>query len=244
MNNSEEVVSEIISTTHSNSLSIFSLIYGADSISQCVMLLLFILSVISWAIIIEKLYKYNLIKKNMKFFEEVFWSGSSFDHLYERFKNKIDNPLAAIFISSMNEFRQGISHKIKTDNILKIGQKDRINRTIELVKDKETEALESNLSFLASIGAYAPFIGVFGTVCGIMHSFQSIAVSKNTSLAAVAPGIAEALLATAIALIAAIVASFFYSYLATILGYITNRMDDYSAELYNILSRSIDSDGV
>ncbi|MDX1916643.1 MAG: MotA/TolQ/ExbB proton channel family protein, partial [Rickettsiaceae bacterium] len=223
-------------------MSIVELIYAADSISQTVMFTLLMLSIFSCTIIFDKLYKFAAINSSIKKFDSLFWSGQGLDSLYDNIKNRIDNPLAAIFITAINELRRADTSMSARDPMLKIGAKDRIMLSMNLVKNREAENLEKYLGFLAGVGAYSPFIGVFGTVCGIMHSFQSIAVSKNTSLAAVAPGIAEALLATAIGLITAILASVFYSYLASISNYIENRMDDFVTELYTILSRNIDEE--
>lgn len=235
-----EVVSQVISTHTSQDLSIMGLIASADGVGKLVMLCLVLLSIWSWAIILDKLFKYNMIKRKITQFDEVFWSGQGLDQLYERIKRNIDSPLAAIFVSAMAEINRNVAKPTNSDSILKIGQKDRIMQAMNLVRNRESERIESYLGFLAGVGAYSPFIGLFGTVWGIMHSFQSIAASKNTSLAVVAPGIAEALLATAIGLIAAIPAVAFYNFLSSQANYMSNRMDDFIVELYTILSRSID----
>ncbi len=235
-----EVVSQVISTHTSQDLSIMGLIASADGVGKLVMLCLVLLSIWSWAIILDKLFKYNMIKRKITQFDEVFWSGQGLDQLYERIKRNIDSPLAAIFVSAMAEINRNVTKPTNSDSILKIGQKDRIMQAMNLVRNRESERIESYLGFLAGVGAYSPFIGLFGTVWGIMHSFQSIAASKNTSLAVVAPGIAEALLATAIGLIAAIPAVAFYNFLSSQANYMSNRMDDFIVELYTILSRSID----
>lgn len=244
MNNQDEVVSQVIAVSGNNNMSIVSLIYAADSVSQTIMFTLLMLSIFSCTIIFDKLYKYAIVKSSIKKFDSIFWSGQSLDYLYDRIKTNIDNPLASIFIAAITELKKGEPGMGQRDPILKIGAKDRIIRSMNLVKNRESESLESYLGFLAGVGAYSPFIGVFGTVCGIMHSFQSIAATKNTSLAAVAPGIAEALLATAIGLITAILASAFYSYLSSESDYISNRMEDFSMELYTILSRNIDEERI
>jgi biopolymer transport protein TolQ len=242
--NQEEVISQVISTTSSQDLSIWGLISSADAVGKLVMFALVLLSIWSWAIIFDKIFKFNLIKKKIAQFDEVFWAGQGLDQLHDRLKRSIDNPLAAIFVSAMNELKRTSTTKQITDSVLKIGQKDRIMQAMLLVKNRESERIDSYLGFLAGVGAYSPFVGLFGTVWGIMHSFQSIAASKNTSLAVVAPGIAEALLATAIGLLAAIPAVAFYNYLVSQSNYIQNRMDDFIAELYTILSRSIDEEKI
>jgi len=239
---SEDVVTEIVKTTTSQDLSILGLIAHADGVGKFVMFVLVMLSVASWAVIFDKIFKYQAIKKKIIQFDEIFWSGQGLDQLYDRMKKTIDSPLAAIFVSAMAELGRSNNKNLPADSILKIGQKDRIMQAMNLVRNREIERIESYLSFLAGVGSYSPFIGLFGTVWGIMHSFQSIAASKNTSIAVVAPGIAEALLATAIGLLAAIPAVAFYNYLASQSNYISNRMDDFIAELYTILSRSIDEE--
>lgn len=245
MSQQEQVASEIISTTSTGQdLSIFGLISSADTVGKLVMFVLVLLSIWSWAIILDKIFKYNLIKRKISQFDEVFWSGQGLDQLFDRIKRNVDNPLAAIFVSAMTELKRTGTTKQLSDSVLKIGHKDRIMQAMNLIKNRESERIESYLGFLAGVGAYSPFIGLFGTVWGIMHSFQSIAASKNTSLAVVAPGIAEALLATAIGLLAAIPAVAFYNFLVAQSNYINNRMEDFITELYTILSRSIDEEKI
>lgn len=235
-------VSKVISTSSTTDLSLFGLVASADYVSKFVMLALVLLSIWSWAIIFDKLIKFRSIKIKMKLFEENFWSGQPIDHLFERAKRNIDNSLAAVFVAAISEIERNNKSKSNNDLSVKIGQKDRLMQTINLVRNRESEKIESHIGFLASVGAYAPFVGLFGTVWGIMHSFQSIASSKNTSLAVVAPGIAEALLATAIGLLAAIPAVAFYNYLISVVNSLNNRTEDFSVELYTILSRNIDEE--
>lgn len=244
MSSKQEVVSQLIATNVHQDLSIFGLIASADLFSKLIMLILACLSAWSWFIIVDKIYKYNYIKNKMKQFEEVFWSGQSLEHLHDRIGRSIDNPLASIFVSAMNELKKVSTSKQITDSVLKIGQKDRLMQAMMIVKNRETEVIESKLGIIAGIGSYSPYIGLLGTVWGIMHSFQSIAGSKNTSLAVVAPGIAEALLATAIGLLAAIPCVAFYNYLISQSDSISNKMEDFSSELHTILSRSIDEEKI
>jgi biopolymer transport protein TolQ len=239
--NNEEVVSKVISASSSQDLSIFGLISSADLVGKLVFLLLLVLSIFSWAIIIDKMHKIRLLKQKISLFEDNFWSGQPLDKLYERVKKNIDSPLCAIFVAAMAELDNRTAN-FSTDSHIKVGMKDRIMQSMNLVRNRESEKIESYLGFLAGVGSNATFIGLFGTVWGIMHSFQSIAMSKNTSLAVVAPGIAEALLATAIGLITAIPALSFYNYLISQTNFLSNRMDDYITELYTILSRSIDEE--
>lgn len=228
---------EIVTQDH---LSIFSLISSSDIIGKSVMLMLLIASIWSWAIILDKIFKLAQVQRRMKSFENVFWSGGVLEQLYESIKRSVNNPLALIFVSAMDECKS-LSTKGLSD-ALKNNHKERITGAMYLAQNREVEKLEKNLSFLATVGSSAPFIGLFGTVWGIMHSFQSIATSKNTSLAVVAPGIAEALLATAIGLFAAIPAVIFYNYLISRITLINNKIEDFSSELNSILSKAIDQE--
>ncbi len=228
---------EIVTQDH---LSIFSLISSSDIIGKSVMLMLLIASIWSWAIILDKIFKLAQVQRRMKSFENVFWSGGVLEQLYESIKRSVNNPLALIFVSAMDECKS-LSTKGLSD-ALKNNHKERITGAMYLAQNREVEKLEKNLSFLATVGSSAPFVGLFGTVWGIMHSFQSIATSKNTSLALVAPGIAEALLATAIGLFAAIPAVIFYNYLISLITLINNKIEDFSSELNSILSKAIDQE--
>lgn len=228
---------EIVTQDH---LSIFSLISSSDIIGKSVMLMLLIASIWSWAIILDKIFKLAQVQRRMKSFENVFWSGGVLEQLYESIKRSVNNPLALIFVSAMDECKS-LSTKGLSD-ALKNNHKERITGAMYLAQNREVEKLEKNLSFLATVGSSAPFVGLFGTVWGIMHSFQSIATSKNTSLAVVAPGIAEALLATAIGLFAAIPAVIFYNYLISRITLINNKIEDFSSELNSILSKAIDQE--
>lgn len=222
-------------------VSIWHLISSADLIGQAVMLILVAASVFSWAIIVSKYKKYKEVKKKMLSFEEIFWSGQVLDTLFERVKKSVDNPMAAVFVAAFEECKRYGPSQVK-ELSLKVGLKERIGQAMYLVRSRENDRLEENLGFLATVGSSATFVGVFGTVCGIMHSFQSIAGSNNTSLAVVAPGIAEALLATAIGLITAIPAMVAYNMLASQVNSISNRVEDFSYELHTLLSRAIDEE--
>lgn len=233
----------IVTTASTADLSIISLILSSDFIGKSVILILVLASVWTWAIIITKMLYFSELKKKMRNFESVFWSGQVLDDLYERVKKVVDNPLSAVFISAMDECRKNAKHnQAARSDLLKIGHKERLVQSMNLAKNREVEQLETKLGFLATVGSAAPFIGLFGTVWGIMHSFQSIAASKNTSLAVVAPGIAEALLATAIGLFAAIPAVVFYNYLSSQVDNIYNKIEDFSGELNSLLTRAIDEE--
>ncbi|MFV9929950.1 MAG: protein TolQ [Rickettsia endosymbiont of Haemaphysalis japonica] len=228
---------EVLTQDH---LSIFSLISSSDIIGKSVMLMLLIASIWSWAIILDKIFKLVQVQKSMRAFENVFWSGGVLEQLYESIKRSVNNPLALIFVSAMDEYKslstKGLSEGLKNNH------KERITGAMYLAQNREVEKLEKNVSFLATVGSSAPFVGLFGTVWGIMHSFQSIATSKNTSLAVVAPGIAEALLATAIGLFAAIPAVIFYNYLIARITLINNKIEDFIIELNSILAKAIDQE--
>ena len=198
---------EIVENIATVDMSPIGLIMNADIIVKLVILLLIISSVISWSIIFNKLIRFKSLKIICDKFEQLFWSSPKFEQLYERIKGRVDHPLANIFIAGINELN--LSSKSRDTN----GSLTRINQSMEIAKLKEISHLEKNISILAIIASNAPFVGLFGTVWGIMHSFGSIASSNNTSLAVVAPGIAEALLATAIGLVVAIPAAIFYNIL-------------------------------
>lgn len=233
----------ILGSSGADHLSIISMISSASMVSKLVLLVLMLASVWSWAIIIEKIFALKQVRKKILNFENIFWSGGVLDQLYELAKQNIDNPLTAIFVSAMGECKRSSSKPASSgDYLLKIGQKDRIYQAMILVRDREIEKLEKNLSFLSIVGSNALFVGLFGTVWGIMNSFQAIAASKNTSLAVVAPGIAETLLATAVALIATVPCVIFYSYLTGQINSIINKMEDFIGELSTILSRAIDEE--
>jgi biopolymer transport protein TolQ len=233
---------QVVSTASNVDLSIMSLILSADLVGKLVIIVLVVASIWSWGIIINKLLNFAGIRSKMSGFENLFWSGQVLDDLYEKVKKSIDNPLSSVFVNALNECKKHkVGVTVKSDS-LKIGYKDRVIQAMYLAKNREMERLESKLSFLATVGSSAPFIGLFGTVWGIMHSFQSIAASKNTTLAVVAPGIAEALLATAIGLFAAIPAVIFYNFLASSVDNIHNRVDDFIGELTALLTRAIDEE--
>lgn len=238
----EQLVTTATSTTN---LSITSLVLSADIVGKSVIAILILASIWSWAIIIQKYIAYCGVKKRISLFESVFWSGQVLDDLYEKIKKRADNPLSVVFIGAMEEYKKGaiVSGQTRSDSV-SIGHKERINQAMFLARNREIEGLQKKLPFLAIVGSNATFVGLFGTVWGIMHSFQSIAASKNTTLAVVAPGIAEALFATAIGLLAAIPAVIFYNYLASEIDSINNKIDDFIGELSSILSRTIDEGGM
>lgn len=240
-----EKLDQIVNISHPmHDVSVFSLIATAGIVEKSVMFILIAASVWSWAVIIHKMVYLRAIRKKIAAFEAIFWSGQVLDQLYESAKRTMDNPLASIFVSAMNECKRGDSKRTGGDSILKIGLKERIVQSMNLIRDREIERLESNLPFLATVGSNATFVGVFGTVIGIMNSFQAIAASHNTTLEAVAPGIAQALIATGVGIFAAVPAIIFYSYLVSKVNSVCNKMDDFIGELNTLLSRAIDEEKI
>ena len=183
-----------------NAFSILALFWQSHFVVKIVMIGLLSVSIWCWAIIVDKTILYSRTRKQMNRFEKVFWSGQSLDELYNKLANRSNQYMAALFVTAMREWKR--SHEGSKPAVASLQQ--RIDRAMYTTVDREVERLQSKLLVLATVGSAAPFIGLFGTVWGIMNSFQSIAVSKSTNLAVVAPGIAEALLATALGLLAAI----------------------------------------
>ncbi|PCJ61478.1 MAG: protein TolQ [Rhodospirillaceae bacterium] len=221
----------------STDMSAWGLFMQADPIVQAVMLLLLAASFWSWAIIFDKLMKLRRLRAIADSFEEAFWSGGSLLHLYERVGVNPKDPMSAVFGAGMREWKLGSEGKAAMSETRTGSVLQRVDRAMRLTLGRELEALERHLTFLASVGSTAPFIGLFGTVWGIMNSFQSIAISKNTSLAVVAPGIAEALFATAMGLVAAIPAVVAYNKISNGLNGYANRIDGFSDEFSAILAR-------
>lgn len=240
MSNIENIVTKV--TAPQADLSIIGLISGADIVVKIVLLILLFSSVWSWAIIIDKTLLLRKVTKKINEFEQVFWSGQLLDQLYDRLRGKADNPLSAVFVAAMDEWsKQKMNNRgQKSISYLSIGLKERMIQSMDITKNKEIEELDRNLVFLAVVGSSATFIGLFGTVWGIMSSFRSIAAAQNASIAVVAPGIAEALFATAIGLVAAIPAVIFYSILSSKINNIDSRVEDFSNELGSLLSQEID----
>ena len=213
-----------------------ALFLNADIVVKSVIIILILASIYSWTIIVSKLIRIRQLLRLEKEFEEIFWSGNSFEDLYETLNFNDADPKSKIFCAAIAEWK-----KSKSQNIDSL--KDRMHRSMIVTFNKQSEIIEKNLTFLATAGSTAPFIGLFGTVWGIMNSFQSIAISKNTSLAVVAPGIAEALFATALGLLAAIPAVVAYNKLSRDLDRYSNRLESFAGEFSAILSREMDQDG-
>ena len=200
----QEIATQVVGLGGATDFSLWQLFLRADFVVKSVILILIASSIFSWALILDKYRLFKRIDKSTKLFEDKFWKSKSAETFYKNLPDKIDDPLAQVFQSTMEEL-------IKTRSKSSTVQSARVQRVVEVSIDKQLKNIEKNFTYLATVGSTAPFIGLFGTVWGIMNSFQSIAISRNTSLAIVAPGIAEALFATALGLLAAIPAVIAYN---------------------------------
>jgi biopolymer transport protein TolQ len=221
-------------------LSIVSLFLQADLVVKIVCILLLLASFWSWAVIFDKLTKLRRLRRDAESFEETFWSGGSLDDLYDRIGTRPADPMSAVFAAAMREWRRTAARGRVPNTGTKTGLQERIERVMQVTLGREMDRLERFMPFLATVGSTAPFVGLFGTVWGIMNSFQSIAAAKNTSLAVVAPGIAESLFATALGLVAAIPAVIAYNKFATDFGRYSGRLEGFATEFSAILSRQLD----
>jgi biopolymer transport protein TolQ len=221
-------------------LSILGLFLQADALVKLVMLILILASFWSWAIIFDKLMRLRRLRNAASSFEESFWSGGSLDDLYERVGQRPPDPMTAVFSAAMREWRRSAAKGLLSTTGLRSSLQQRIERVMNVTVGREMERIERFMAFLATVGSTAPFVGLFGTVWGIMDSFQAIAAVKNTSLAIVAPGIAESLSATALGLVAAIPAVIAYNKLSTDFGRYAGRLEAFSSEFSAILSRQLD----
>ncbi len=221
-------------------LTIWGLFADADLVVQLVVVLLLLASFWTWAIIFEKWLRMRRLKSRAEDFEEDFWSGGSLDDLYEQMDQRPNDPMSAIFVSAMKEWRRSTARGGLESDRNRVSLQQRIERVMEITLGREMQRLERQMIFLASVGSSAPFVGLFGTVWGIMNAFTSIAASKNTTLVVVAPGIAEALFATALGLVAAIPAVIGFNKLSTDLGRYSGRLDAFAGEFAAILSRQLE----
>jgi len=219
-------------------LSIWGLFLQADWVVKLVMLMLLAASVWCWAIIFDKMFRLRKLNAEAAAFEDSFWSGGSLESLYERVGKRPGDPMAATFAAGMREWRHA-SEKGFAGSV-KISLQQRIERVMSVTIGRELARAERYMPVLATVGSTAPFIGLFGTVWGIMNSFTAIAGSNNTSLAVVAPGIAEALFATALGLVAAIPAVVAYNKFSNDLGRYGERLDAFASEFSAILSRHLE----
>lgn len=217
-------------------LSLLGLFWQAHWVVKLVISGLLACSVWVWAIAIEKIILYRRTRAAMDGFEQAFWSGQSLEELYRSLAGRPTHAMAALFVAAMREWKRSFEGRSPAIG----GLQARIEKAMDVTIQREVERLERRLLVLATVGSASPFVGLFGTVWGIMQSFQSIAASKNTSLAVVAPGIAEALFATAIGLVAAIPATIFYNKFSAEVNKQATRMEGFADEFSAILSRQID----
>ena len=225
-----------MSPADASNLSLWALFYNSDLIVKLVMIGLLIASVWVWAIAIDKWLLFARMRRSMDRFEQAFWSGQSIEELYRALSAKPTQSMAALFVAAMREWKRSFESQSRSF----AGLQMRIEKVMDVSIAREIDRLERRLLVLATVGSAGPFIGLFGTVWGIMTSFQSIAASKNTSLAVVAPGIAEALFATAIGLVAAIPATIFYNKFVSEVNKQAQRLEGFADEFAAILSRQID----
>lgn len=227
---------EQVGLAATSDVTLMSLFFQASFVVKLVMLGLVAASIWTWAIVVDKVVSFRKVRRQLDQFEQIFWSGQSLEELYRTLSDRKTTGMGAIFVAAMREWKKSFERGAKSP----IGLQMRIDKAMDVTLVRETEQLESRLGSLATIGSAAPFIGLFGTVVGIMTSFQAIAGSKSTNLAVVAPGIAEALLATAIGLLAAIPAVIAYNKFSADAGKIASRLESFADEFSGILSRQID----
>ncbi|MAD94427.1 MAG: protein TolQ [Rhodobacteraceae bacterium] len=228
---------ETLAAVQEVDFSMLALFLRATITVKIVMLILIFASVWSWGIIIQKFINYRVARKDSDQFDRAFWSGDPLDELFDRLGPNPQGAAERIFVAGMVEWRR--SHR--SDGNLIAGAQARIDRSMDVAINRESEKLNNGLTFLATVGAIAPFVGLFGTVWGIKNSFQEIAIQQNTDLAVVAPGIAEALVATALGLLAAIPAVIFYNKLSGDADRFIGGYDSFADEFATILSRQLDS---
>jgi len=222
-------------------LTMLSLFLRADWVVKSVMVLLVLMSIWSWAVIFDKLTRMRKLQRLAGRFEDAFWSGGSLDDLYNRVGQYPADPMSSVFSAAMREWQRSAARGYARESTA--GLQQRIERVMQVTLAREVERLEKWLPFLASVGSSAPFIGLFGTVWGIMNSFTAIAATKQTSLAVVAPGIAEALFATALGLVAAIPATVAYNKISNDLSRYAGRLEAFAGEFSAIISRQLDEEG-
>ncbi len=222
--------------------SLAGLFMNADIVVKAVIVGLGLASLWSWAIIIDKWLKVGSLSRKADKFEDMFWSGKSLDDLYKNLGHKPAHPMAVVFVSAMRELRRSLERR-GVDNGKFLTVHDRIEKVMNVTIAREMASSEKHLGFLATVGSTATFVGLFGTVWGIMNAFKSIAASQDTSLAVVAPGIAEALFATALGLLAAIPAVIFYNKFTNDLNRYAVRLEGFADEFSAILSRQLEERG-
>ena len=240
MENQAVDVMTLAGSTGALDFGMLALFERADLIVKSVIILLLLASLWCWAIIFEKWIGVRRLNKRSNAFEKTFWSGQSLDDLYDRISAEPRDPMSAVFVAAMREWRRSPSKSGIGGATASLAE--RIDRVMHITVQREMDRVERYMTFLATTGSTAPVIGLFGTVWGIMNSFQSIAFSKNTSLAVVAPGIAEALFATALGLLAAIPAVVAFNKLSRDLDRYAGRLDNFAGEFGAILSREMEDE--
>ncbi len=237
----EEVTIATNLASESVDFSMLSLFLRADFVVKSVIIILIISSIYSWNIIISKLVRISRLIKLDREFDEIFWSGNSFEDLYETLNYNQNDPKSKIFCSAITEWKKSNkdSKQLKTNGLNSL--KERMMRSMQVTFNKEIEIIEKNLTFLATAGSTAPFIGLFGTVWGIMNSFKSIAIAQNTNLSVVAPGIAEALFATALGLFVAIPAVVAYNKISSDLSKYFVNLETFMDEFTTIFFRQLEN---
>tara|TARA_B000000441_G_C21665538_1_gene303959 strand:+ start:38 stop:718 length:681 start_codon:yes stop_codon:yes gene_type:complete len=223
-----EIANQVVGLGGANDFSLWQLFLRADFVVKAVILVLIASSIFSWALIYDKVRLFRRIDQSTKSFEDKFWKSKSAETFYKGLPMKSEDPMTIIFKNAMSEL---IKTKSKSSSV----QSARVERVLEVSIDNQLKSVEKNFTYLATIGSTAPFIGLFGTVWGIMNSFQSIAISRNTSLAIVAPGIAEALFATALGLLAAIPAVIAYNKFNSDSQRYFARVDNFSKRFLSII---------
>ena len=237
MNPTDLIKGKIGAVSTTGGHSFVELFLSAHIVVQIVMVGLIVASIWSWAIIVEKLVTFRRARREADRFEQLFWSGQSLEELYATLARDRTQSMAALFVAAMREWKRSVEGNIRALGGIQL----RVEKVMDVTISREMERLDRRLLFLATVGSTAPFVGLFGTVWGIMSSFQAIAVSKNTSLAVVAPGIAEALFATALGLLAAIPAVMAYNKFSADSARIAQRLEAFADEFAAIVSRQIDT---
>ena len=220
------------------SLSMLDMFLKADFVVMSIMILLIATSIWSWTVIINKTRHLRHLNRQGNLFEETFWAGGSLDQLYDRIGSRPTDPLSSVFSAAMQEWRRSVTRGASVE--LKTGLRERIERIMQVTIGRDMESIERHMSLLASVGSTAPFVGLLGTVWGIMNSFHAIAASQNTSLAVVAPGIAEALFVTALGLLTAIPAYVAYNKISNDITRYENRLETFCSEFGSIISRQLE----
>lgn len=234
--NPSELTTQNLDAAHAAGFSFIELFLQAHIVVQIVMAGLLLASVWSWAIVVEKYFAFRRARSETDKFEQLFWSGQSLDELYNGLARGHTIAMAALFVAAMREWKRSVEGNARALGGIQL----RVEKVMDVTISREMERLDRRLLFLATVGSTAPFVGLFGTVWGIMSSFQAIAASKNTNLAVVAPGIAEALFATALGLLAAIPAVIFYNKFSADSARVGQRLEAFADEFAAIVSRQID----